>query len=130
MTGNLSDDSASSPKDGSSLVKWWKRFNSKKAAPLVSNVQPVASTSQLPVFGVSLQESLPYASIAISQVGPDKRAAIYGHIPVVVAKTGLYLKENGMCSLRWRAKFDIDAHADCKVQRRKVYSECLAQISG
>ena len=47
------------------------------------------------VFGISLQVSLRYASVAISQVGPDRNARIYGHIPVIVAKTGRYLKENG-----------------------------------
>ena len=36
-----------------------------------------------------------YASVAISQVDADGKARIYGYIPVVVAKTGLFLKENG-----------------------------------
>ena len=47
------------------------------------------------VFGVALDVSLRYASVAISQIDEDGKARVYGHIPVVVAKTGLYLKENG-----------------------------------
>lgn len=46
------------------------------------------------VFGARLEQSLELASVAISMVGQDKKAYIYGYIPVVVAKCGLYLKEN------------------------------------
>lgn len=84
----MSDDS--SPPGKGSLQKWWKRFNKKSDKAATQSNQPVTG-----VFGVSLQDSLRYASVAISQVGPDGKARIYGHIPIVVAKTGLYLKENG-----------------------------------
>jgi len=88
MSANLSDE-ASSPPSKTSLQKWWKRFNKKPDRPTL------AHNNAAGVFGVSLQDSLRYASVAISQVGPDGKARIYGHIPIVVAKTGLYLKENG-----------------------------------
>lgn len=89
---NFSDE-GSSPPSKSSLQKWWKRFNKKPDKPATAST--VAHSNAGGVFGVSLQDSLRYASVAISQVGPDGKARIYGHIPIVVAKTGLYLKENG-----------------------------------
>lgn len=93
MSNQLSSSDAelsSSPPVG--LVKWFKRFNKK----VPTSAGPNAGVDhQSAVFGVSLTESLRYASVAISHVAPDGKVRIYGHIPVVVAKTGLYLKENG-----------------------------------
>lgn len=94
MSANLSDES--SPGSKTSLQKWWKRFNSKKSDKPVQPSTSASASTGSGVFGVSLQDSLRYASVAISQVGPDGKARIYGHIPIVVAKTGLYLKENGV----------------------------------
>ncbi|GAA5888605.1 hypothetical protein JCM6882_009017 [Rhodosporidiobolus microsporus] len=48
------------------------------------------------VFGVSLEESLQYASVAISMVGLDGKQYVYGYVPIVVAKCGMWLKENGI----------------------------------
>ncbi|CAD6978547.1 unnamed protein product [Tilletia controversa] len=46
------------------------------------------------VFGVPLRTSLKYASVAISMAAEDGQEYIWGYIPVVVAKVGLFLKEN------------------------------------
>ncbi|KAG0150325.1 hypothetical protein CROQUDRAFT_38467 [Cronartium quercuum f. sp. fusiforme G11] len=54
-----------------------------------------ANPPQPTVFGARLEDSLELASVAISMIGQDKKAYIYGYIPVVVAKCGLFLKENG-----------------------------------
>ncbi|GAA5896107.1 uncharacterized protein JCM6883_001714 [Sporobolomyces salmoneus] len=45
------------------------------------------------VFGVSLEQSLQYASVAISMVGQDGKQYVYGYVPIVVAKCGMMLKE-------------------------------------
>ncbi|GAA5879603.1 hypothetical protein JCM3774_004282 [Rhodotorula dairenensis] len=45
------------------------------------------------VFGVRLEESLQYASVAISMVAPDGKQYVYGYVPIVVAKCGMMLKE-------------------------------------
>ncbi|BGP25946.1 rho GTPase-activating protein [Rhodotorula toruloides] len=45
------------------------------------------------VFGVRLEESLQYASVAISMVAPDGNQYVYGYVPIVVAKCGMMLKE-------------------------------------
>ncbi|KAF5341803.1 hypothetical protein D9611_001481 [Ephemerocybe angulata] len=46
------------------------------------------------VFGKPLKESLKYASVQISTANADGELYVWGYIPVVVAKCGLYLKEN------------------------------------
>lgn len=45
------------------------------------------------MFGVRLEESLQYASVAISMVAPDGKQYVYGYVPIVVAKCGMMLKE-------------------------------------
>lgn len=127
------------PPTKASLLKWWKSFTKSHSNPSSS---PAASTSNarpapppyqpasrgLPqgssgegrVFGVSPEQSLKYASVAISMVGPcvtfvsrsscsslkqmltfavapnsDGKPYVYGYVPIVVAKCGMMLKETG-----------------------------------
>lgn len=61
--------------------------------PLVS---PAAALEDNKVFGVPLRKSLKYASVAISMAGDDGRQYVWGYVPVIVAKVGLYLKENAV----------------------------------
>ena len=48
------------------------------------------------IFGVPLRESITYANVAISLVDSEGKSYIYGYVPIVVAKCGVYLKEKGM----------------------------------
>ncbi|OAV98322.1 hypothetical protein PTTG_25745 [Puccinia triticina 1-1 BBBD Race 1] len=96
--------------------RWWKvpLFNHRHHADSPSHHPPptadqYSSSRTLPhqhhhhqqqnqpnkIFGCKLEDSLQSASVAISMIGADKKAYIYGFIPVVVAKCGLYLKEKG-----------------------------------
>jgi hypothetical protein len=50
------------------------------------------------IFGVPLRESITYANVAISLVDSEGKSYIYGYVPIVVAKCGVYLKEKGT---RW-----------------------------
>jgi hypothetical protein len=52
------------------------------------------------IFGVPLTTSIRYANIAISLFNDEGQSYIYGYIPIVVAKTGIFLKEKGKCDLR------------------------------
>ena len=52
------------------------------------------------MFGAPLHESLRYASVQISTANASGELYVWGDIPVVVAKCGLYLKENGASSPR------------------------------
>lgn len=47
------------------------------------------------IFGVSLQASIKYANVAISLSDERGESFIYGYVPIVVAKCGVFLKEKG-----------------------------------
>jgi len=44
---------------------------------------------------VPLIQSIPYANVAISLFNEHGESYIYGYVPIVVAKCGVYLKEKG-----------------------------------
>lgn len=47
------------------------------------------------IFGVPLQTSIRYANVAISLYNDEGQSYIYGYVPIVVAKCGVFLKERG-----------------------------------
>lgn len=47
------------------------------------------------IFGVSLQSSIKYANVAISFTDDRGESSVYGYVPIVVAKCGVFLKEKG-----------------------------------
>ena len=51
------------------------------------------------IFGVPLQESIRYANVAISLYNDEGQSYIYGYVPIVVAKCGVFLKEKGESAL-------------------------------
>jgi hypothetical protein len=44
---------------------------------------------------VPLRQSIVYANVAISLVDDNGKSYIYGYVPIVVAKCGVFLKEKG-----------------------------------
>ena len=50
------------------------------------------------IFGVPLQVSIRYAHVAISLTNEQGESFVYGYVPIVVAKCGVFLKEKGMYS--------------------------------
>lgn len=52
------------------------------------------------IFGVPLQTSIRYANVAISLFNDDGQNYIYGYVPIVVAKCGVFLKEKGKLARR------------------------------
>ena len=54
-----------------------------------------ADTRPQGIFGVPLRQSITYANVAISLVDEDGKSYIYGYVPIVVAKCGVFLKEKG-----------------------------------
>lgn len=50
------------------------------------------------IFAVPLSESIKYANVAISLTDADGKSFIYGYVPIVVAKCGVFLKEKGSSS--------------------------------
>uniref|UniRef100_A0A8H8CLS0 pyranose dehydrogenase (acceptor) n=1 Tax=Psilocybe cubensis TaxID=181762 RepID=A0A8H8CLS0_PSICU len=77
---------------------WWNHFAliSKPKKDLSAMTAPYKAhdTADHPVFGKPLKESLRYASVQISTANANGDLYVWGYIPVVVAKCGLYLKEN------------------------------------
>jgi hypothetical protein len=45
------------------------------------------------IFGVPLHTSIQYANVAVSLLNEDGHSYIYGYVPIVMAKTSVYLKE-------------------------------------
>lgn len=56
---------------------------------------PAAAAKAPGIFGVPLRQSITYANVAISLVDDDGKSYIYGYVPIVVAKCGVFLKEKG-----------------------------------
>ena len=51
------------------------------------------------IFGVPLAESIRYANVAISLTNDNGESFIYGYVPIVVAKCGVFLKEKGLSTV-------------------------------
>jgi len=75
--------------DAAMKLKWIykSKTNAKQQVDIVE--QPTG------IFGVPLRQSITYANVAISLVDPEGKSYIYGYVPIVVAKCGVYLKEKG-----------------------------------
>ncbi|EKM78093.1 hypothetical protein AGABI1DRAFT_129873 [Agaricus bisporus var. burnettii JB137-S8] len=80
-----------------SLKTWWNHFTfvqrTKKDSHFIREWEKGSETEH-PVFGRPLAESLQYASVPISTANNEGELYVWGYVPVVVAKCGLYLKEN------------------------------------
>lgn len=72
-------------------VKTFSSMSSEERAKQNMNIveQPTG------IFGVPLRQSITYANVAISLVDGEGKSYIYGYVPIVVAKCGVYLKEKG-----------------------------------
>ncbi|EMC99001.1 hypothetical protein BAUCODRAFT_65149, partial [Baudoinia panamericana UAMH 10762] len=71
---------------GGDLAKWWRNFTRVDKRP---HEQPAPNG----IFGVPLQTSIRYANVAISLFNDEGQSYIYGYVPIVVAKCGVFLKE-------------------------------------
>ncbi|KAL5525703.1 hypothetical protein ACEPAG_7040 [Sanghuangporus baumii] len=107
--GEQSDSPSPPPPTKASLKAWWNQFKfmqrmkagaaggdqAKALPPGYSYNHGLAKDdSPHPVFGAPLNESLKFAAVQISTANSNGELYVWGDIPVVVAKCGLYLKEN------------------------------------
>ncbi|KAF4595659.1 GPI biosynthesis protein Pig-F [Ophiocordyceps camponoti-floridani] len=76
-----------SPPNRRDLKSWWKNFK------LPSKHQEPSPAKAPGIFGVPLRQSITYANVAISLIDERGQSYIYGYVPIVVAKCGVYLKE-------------------------------------
>lgn len=71
------------------------------------------------IFGVPLHASIRYANVAISLFDDQGESYIYGYVPIVVAKCGVYLKEKGKCSQEEKRLVCASANAPSSHGRRR-----------
>ncbi|KAK9442672.1 GPI biosynthesis protein Pig-F [Metarhizium brunneum] len=76
-----------SPPNKRDLKSWWKGFK-------LPSKQPDPPETKAPgIFGIPLRQSITYANVAISLIDENGKSYIYGYVPIVVAKCGVFLKE-------------------------------------
>ncbi|MCJ1398563.1 hypothetical protein MMC11_001763 [Xylographa trunciseda] len=73
------------------LKAWWTGF--KKKTKREQNQAIPAVEAPPGIFGVDLHVSIKYANVAISLMNESGESFIYGYVPIVVAKCGVFLKE-------------------------------------
>ncbi|KAI9813449.1 MAG: hypothetical protein M1827_004124 [Pycnora praestabilis] len=78
---------ATSPPTKQNLTSWWRTFKKTNRKEEEKEQEPTG------IFGVPLQISIKYANVAISLSDENGKSFIYGYVPIVVAKCGVYLKE-------------------------------------
>lgn len=88
----VTPQNVATPPSKRDLTSWWKTF--KKNARKEEERPAVAETPS-GIFGVALQDSIRYANVAISLTNERGESYIYGYVPIVVAKCGVFLKEKG-----------------------------------
>ncbi|OMP83124.1 hypothetical protein BK809_0004505 [Diplodia seriata] len=69
------------------------------------------------IFGVPLQDSIKYANVAISLFNEEGESYIYGYVPIVVAKCGVFLKEKGFRS--FSSMFQSSPHSDTEAKEKR-----------
>ncbi|KAG9295907.1 hypothetical protein G9A89_006646 [Geosiphon pyriformis] len=74
------------------LKAWWKQFTAKNA--IVKKSPDGKGKAVQAIFGVHLADAIEYASVPICMAGADGRQYVYGYIPTIVAKCGMFLKEH------------------------------------
>ena len=72
----------------------WRQRKEKSPTPERESL-PVRTKPANPVFGIPLADSVRLANVAISLMNEAGENFVYGYVPVVVAKVGVFLKEKG-----------------------------------
>ncbi|KAI9891532.1 MAG: hypothetical protein M1814_002655 [Vezdaea aestivalis] len=83
----------SPPPSKQSLGTWWKNFTKANKKDEEAKAPPQVPTG---IFSVPLHVSIKYANVAISLNDNDGKTFIYGYVPIVVAKCGVFLKEKAV----------------------------------
>lgn len=95
---------AVSPPSRRELASWWKKFRKQEKTDEKGkhtshghwNEADGDTVEASPgIFGVPLADSIRYANVAISLTNEHGESFIYGYVPIVVAKCGVFLKEKG-----------------------------------
>jgi hypothetical protein len=82
------------------------------------------------IFGVPLNVSIKYANVAISLTGDDGQRFIYGYVPIVVAKCGVFLKEKGIYRAPRNFPSCLSAYTDCWLSMAATDVEGIFRLNG
>jgi len=63
--------------------------------PLLIQSRSEPASRPFGIFGVPLRQSITYANVAISLIDENGESYVYGYVPIVVAKCGVFLKDRG-----------------------------------
>jgi len=63
--------------------------------PQTPPAQTLGRPAPSSIFGAPLREALKYTTVPISLAKENGEQYIWGYVPALVAKTGLFLKQNG-----------------------------------
>ncbi|KAJ5688546.1 hypothetical protein N7462_002938 [Penicillium macrosclerotiorum] len=77
---------ANSPPSKRDLASWWRQFKRNTRKEEVKE-------APRGIFGIPLNVSIKYANVAISLNNEHGESHIYGYVPIVVAKCGVFLKD-------------------------------------
>jgi hypothetical protein len=96
------------------MRKSYKHHQARTVARFVmietrTNLGKATATS---VFGIPLHISIQYANIAVAKLNAAGQHHIMGYIPIVVAKTGSFLKEEGKFDQRDKIRERSSTNAD------------------
>ena len=109
------------------LKTWWTAFTRRpkkdnaastsieSPSPMLSALIYIVPVPDTPagIFGVPLNVSIKYANVAISLMNEQGESFIYGYVPIVVAKCGVFLKEKGIHLLNtgsWNASLTLPSY--------------------
>ena len=71
----------------------WRDFIKSVRQPRSEVKETVASQQR--ILGAPLEESIKYANVAINLTDESGQPHLYGYVPIIVAKAGVFLKEKG-----------------------------------
>ncbi|CAG8584814.1 18335_t:CDS:10 [Dentiscutata erythropus] len=97
----------SAPPTKANLKAWWKQFAARNA----KREGERKGKGSRGIFGVDLAEGIEYARVPICMAGPDGKQYIYGYIPTIVAKCGMFLKEQGFGNKNPKNHAGVDTFA-------------------
>lgn len=81
-----------------STFKPWKQSSSLGLARFRrgSSAPSIEPEPEKRIFGIALGESVQYANVAISGLYDNGESFVWGHVPIVIAKCGVFLKKKAV----------------------------------
>jgi hypothetical protein len=97
-TGSSAEDSPPQPPRSRTRIfsSWRKRLTANTVSPAQEDTPPSNAPT---VMGIPLEVSIRCANVPISVMNEEGESFIYGYVPILVAKCGVFLKETGKLTI-------------------------------